>query len=355
MKFINIHKSLVAIRSICMLILLLATLSGCKKWYDLPADLDYFSDRVDYTQQNFSPVLGRTTLFTNILNYDNSSLPLKFEMLNVRNMDGTAADNLTNGQPVLVWTGAYDGLEKSMEEIQAKRKLENHPLWELRKSGELMLWRSATNNLIPNYQGSGLLNPGGYLFDIKVSNSGGEKTIKNLVLNPLRESPYDPTNRDAVTGLQKDSILPTELSGMVGQNNRILLSNTNKDVYIYFKRKGDGHSLTFKFIDKNNAPINTNAFNKTKWSELIHGFNMVQTPDFVRYDVAYPIPLVKIPTKYTTSDGSKAAVAFVYDRLGFDGIRETGRLAFNFSIFREGDWEIIFHFRNESPRFQDEY
>lgn len=332
---------------------IVSTATGCKKWLDIPADVDYFSEKVDYTTKTFSPVLGRTTVITNIFNYDNSSLPLTFQLLNVRKADGSPADNLTKVQPVWVWSTAYDGKETSLQQILDKRKKEDHPLWELRKSGDLILWQSATNTLVPAYQGS--TNPGGYLFDVKVSNSGGEKTIKDLLLNPLREMPYEPTNMDVISSLPKDSILPSELSGMIGQNTRKALSNDNKDVYIYFKRTGNGNSLTFKFLDKNKNPMNVNDFKDTKWAELIHGFNMQKTGDYVRYDVAYPIPLVKLPTKYTNGDGSRAMVEFSYSRIGFNGIRETGKLKFNFSIFREGDWEIDFHFRNDTPRFQDEY
>lgn len=353
MKFKYIYSRCFFTRQVLVLVVLLALLSGCKKWYDIPEDKDYFNERLDYTVRTFSPVLGRTTVFTNIFNHNNSSLPLKFEMLNVRNPDGTPADNLTKMQPVWIWKSAYTGEEVSLKEIRDKRTEEVHPLWELRKSGEFVLWQSATNELIPGYQGSAAL--GSYLFDVKVSNSGGEKTIKDLAFSPLREMAYDPANRDAVTGLLKDSILPTELSGMIGQTTRKMLSNAAKDVYVYFRKVGNGSSLSFKFLNKDNTPINTDAFEDTQWEGLVHGFNMQRSPEAVRYDVAYPIPLVKRPTKYTTGDGSKASVEFSYNRLGFNGVRETGKIKLSFSIFQEGDWEIIFHFRNESPRFQDDY
>ena len=198
----------------------------------------------------------------------------------------------------------------------------------------------------------------GYLFDVQFSNGGGTNVLKNLTFTPLRERPYNPSNLNMYTGTPQaatDSILPTSLTGMVGQNSRVALSNNNKDVYVYFKRIGNGNSLTFKFLDPAKNPINPSLFNQTNWASLVHGFNMQMTSTYVKYDVSYPIPLVAIPTKYTTTDGSMATVTFSYTRLGFNDIRQTGVMTFNFNILRVGDWEIDFHFRNDSPRFQNEY
>jgi hypothetical protein len=81
---------------------------------------------------------------------------------------------------------------------------------------------------------------------------------------------------------------------------------------------------------------------------------MNKTATFVKYDVAYPIPLTNWPTKYTTPDGSQALLTFKYNRIGFGGFRETASMTFNFNIYQEGDWEIIFYFHNETPKFEDQ-
>ena len=328
-------------------------LTACKKWYGVPSDSDFLSDQADYTTRSFSPTIGRTNLFSGAFNPDGSTQPLNFEIVNMRNSDGTPATAPLQSVPTLVWTAAYSGLETSIAEIEAKRHLENHPIWEVRKSGQFILYPQANNSMLSNFQGSA--KPG-YIFDVKVSNGGGSRILKNLTLNPYRERPYDPSNLNALTGAPAaatDSIYPTVLSGMVGVNTRLALINTN--VYVYFKRTGDGNSLTFKFLDPTKNPINPALFNTTKWATLVHGFNMQMTDTYVKYDVAYPIPLVVLPTKYTIADGTKASVEFSYTRLGFNGIRETGIMDFNFAIFRQGDWEIDFQFRNEIPRFQNEF
>lgn len=357
----------------CLLILPLVTLSvlsGCKKWYGVPDDKDYLSDQINFNPNTFSPVIGRLNLYSGIFNADNSTQPISFQIVNVRANDGTnngagtPSNDLTQVVPTLVWTSAYTGLEASIAEIEAKRQLENHPLFEARGGGQLILWPSSTNTLVPRLQAVGSLTAG-YLFDVQVSNTGGTRTIKNLMVNPLRERPYEPSGRDATTGIftgiQTDSILPSVLNGMLGVTSRNALVNNagnhgaNSSVWVRFKRTGDGNTLTFKFLDPNGNPINPALFNNTKWATLLHGFNMQMTNQYVRYDVAYPIPLTRLPTKYTTSDGSQATVLFSYTRLGFNGIRETGNMGLNFSIFRQGDWEIDFQFRTETPRFQDEF
>jgi len=360
----NLHKNMIqssngqlARLPFLAFLIIIGLATGCKKWYGVPQAGAFLSEQADYTVRTFSPIIGRTNLFSGAFNPDGSTLPLNFQIINMRDANtGLPTTQPLKMQPTLVWTAAYTGLEKSIAEIEAKRKLENHPLWEVRKSGEFILWPVATNDSLPNFQGS--TAPLGYLFDVKISNSGGSRILKNLALTPFRERPYDPSNLNALTGAPAaatDSILPTALSGMVGLNTRRPLSNGNRDVYVYFKRTGNGNSLTFKFLDPAQNPIDPSLFNQTQWTTLVHGFNMQMTSLYVRYDVAYPIPLVMLPTAYTTADGTKAAVEFSYTRLGFNGIRETGKLDFNFSIFRQGDWEIDFHFHNDSPRFQNEY
>ena len=352
-----------------LLLVIPCVLSGCKKWYGVPEDKDFLSEQAGYTTTTFAPVIGRLTLYSGIFNTDNSSQPLSYKIVNVRandgtidpatNRSGTPTNDLSQLVQTPVWTAAYNGLEASVAEIEAKRHLENHPLLEARGGGQFIVWPSATNTLVPRFALSATSL--GYLFDVEVSNTGGTRTMKDLAINPLRERPYEPSNRDTYTGIQTDSILPSVLTGMLGVNTRTALANNtgnhgiSSSVWVRFKRTGNGNSLTFKFLDPSGNPISPALFNNTQWATLVHGFNMQMTSQYVRYDVAYPIPLVTLPTKYTTADGSQATVLFSYTRLGFNGIRETGKMGLNFNIFRQGDWEIDFQFRTEIPRFQDEY
>ena len=347
----------------------LMTFSGCKKLYDLPEEKDYLSNNINYSSKVFEPVLGRTAIMGNF-NPDNSTQPLTFEIVNPRYGNGKELTDLFQVQPVYVWTAEYNGLEKSLEEIEAKRKIENHPLFEVTESGEFIIWAAATDALVPPRatDSSDLVQDKRY-FDLRVKNSGGEIILRDFQVRPWRERPYEPSTdlnlytggiapdpTDPLNPRKRDYIRPSILDNVIGElSNTALVSNdARKDVVVFIRpfEGGNGHSLRFKFLDKNENPINPAMFNETRWDQIIHGFNRVTTPEYVQYDVAYPIPLTAKSTAYT--NGSNAHVEFSYSRRAFGGGRTIGKFGLDFSIYRPGDWEIVFYFRTDNPKFEDE-
>jgi hypothetical protein len=361
------------------LILLTAVIafSGCRKIFNLPEERDYLSTRADFTQKVFDPRLGRTTISTNIFNADNSSFPMKFEIVNPRFGDGRDASDMLAVKPTLVWTSEYTGKETSLAEIEAKRKLEPHPMVELRSSGDFILWNTATRDILKP-QDSVVYPQDVRYFDVKISNSGGTRVIKNLQFSPKIEVPYEPSadynlitgqpntttpggkarvfNYPSITGIVRGELTNTQFEGANNSNTGI--------VYMYIRKyTGDGangSSLRFKFLNKDSVAIDPNRFGDTKWDRLVHGFNMVKTSTYVKYDVAYPIPLARVPTAYTAggindlNGGNDAYVEFSYSRIGFGNVRETGRISTNFKIFEKGDWEIVFHFKTVNPKFAND-
>ena len=354
---------------IVFLLLFISPLAGCKKIFEVPAEKEYISNKISYSAKLFEPVLGRTALM-GTFSADNSTQPLTFSIANARYGDGRPMTDLFKPKEVWVWTGAYDGKEKSLEEINSKRRKEVHPLFEVRSSGQFILWSSATDDLVAARKADSTnLIQDRRFFDVKVSNSGGEVIIKDMELKFWRERPYEPsTDLNPYTGKvapnpgdprnpnKRDYIRPSRLSNIIGKNTRkaLVTDDNTKDVVVYIRpfSGGNGHSLRFKFLNKDSVAMNPALFNETKWDLLVHGFNRKSTTEYVQYDVAYPIPLINISTPYANS--GKANVNFVYSRLGFGGARETGTLGLDFSIYREGDWEIVFHFRNDNPKFEDE-
>lgn len=320
-------------------------LYSCKK--NLPDERLSIANDSQYTQYVYQPVLGRNTLFANNFQYGNSSRPLDFKIVNMRTFNGEPAPELTNNYPVTVWKTAYDGTEKSIAEIEAKRVTENHPLFEVRPhSGEFMMWAAANSNMIKAQPDSG------YVFDVEMSNSGGRKYFQNFRLRPLRERPYEPSNLDPVTGQGTSvSVNPTSLNitGLRGQP-----LNTRDDVQVLFKKAGNGNSITFKFVDTLSNPIDPNKFAATDWANLVHGFNMVKDATKVKYEVAYPIPCSAYPTKYTTLSGDQARVVFRFNRQAFGNVLQQCFLAFNFNIYQKGDWEITFWFKRDKPKFDND-
>ncbi len=346
-------------------------LAGCKKIFDLPEERDYLSPRINYTNKVLEPILGRTTLFNGIFNADRSNFPMKFEIVNPRFGDGRSAKDMLELRPTLVWKQEYTGLEKTLEEIEAKRAVEDHPILEIRPSGDLIFWYTGNSSVLTP-RDSILLPQQIRYFDVKVTNTGGTRLISDLQVVPWRERPYSPdADRNPFSGMPNTTtpggkvpvrMFPT-VSGMIGVG-----TNTNLEtnggargtVYTYIRKVsgGNGHSLRFKFLDKDSVAIDPRRFNETKWATLVHGFNMQMTKEYVQYDVAYPIPLAAIPTRYTvggvTGSGTDAAVEFSYSRTGFGNLREIGRLSQSFRIYEKGDWEIVFHFKTVNPKFDNE-
>lgn len=352
-----------------LLVIGLIVVSGCRKIFDLPEEKDYLSANVNYTQREFAPVLGRTNLFSNVFNADNSSFPMTFEIVNARFGDGRPADDMLAKKPVLVWISEYTGKETSLAEIEAKRRTEERPMLEVRPSGDILLWNSATSDILTP-RDSVVFPQDIRYFDVKLSNSGGGTVIKDLSIIPSIERPYFPEEDiNPITG--EPNVDPATrklkynypvISGMRGEttNQPFDANGRGGVVYTYIRKfeGGNGNSLRFKFLNTDSVAIDPAKFDETKWDQVVHGFNMQMTPEYVQYDVAYPIPLAAIPTRFTVGgvngDGTLASAVFSYSRVGFGGFREVGSLTQNFRIYEKGDWEIVFHFKTVNPKFEDD-
>ncbi|MCF3108549.1 DUF5007 domain-containing protein [Niabella sp. CC-SYL272] len=343
--------------SFVAILLVLITGTSCKKL--LPSQLDAIDRSATFLSTNFSPILGRNYIARNPFSYGQSTLPLDFEIVNMRRFNGEPAPELTDDiYPVTVWkttgAGSYTGTETSLAEIEAKRTIENHRIFEMRKnSGDVVVWGDVNTSKLRTRPDSG------YVFDVKVSNSGATRYFYNLRFMPYKPVPHDPHNYDLNTGMASGPALNANTSGIslinfARSKDNVAMSATEVDVYFNKLVGGSGNTLTFKFLDSAYAPINPRLFNQTQWDRLVHGFDMKLTDTEVKYTVAYPIPLTSTPTPYTNGNGSRAAVKFGYYRLGPGGFGVTASLGFNFAIYQKGDWEIAFHFKNTSPKFTND-
>lgn len=341
-----INKKSIILRAVPLLFVL-ALLGACKKY--LPTDRDYFNTEARFTQTLYKPVMGRTTVMSDNFDAQSSTQPLTFKIVNPRNSDGVIAPELIKPFDVLVWKKAYTGTETSLAEIENKRATEKHPLFEVREhSGEFILW-AASNSRVLN-----ALPDSGYTFDVEVTNNGGRRYFNNLKLQAYRERAYEPNNIDAISGSSSNA--PIRLSSI----NNVKAERTGDpltigDVKVDFRKNpGDGSSLTFRILDSVGTAIDPSKFNLTNWNKLVHGFDMQRTSTYVKYEVAYPIPLVELPTAYTSVDGKEATLKFSYDRFGFGGFKEIADMSFNFNIYERGNWEIIFSFTRDNPKFTNE-
>lgn len=322
----------------------------------LPESLDAFDKDAGFTTTLYRPVLGRNNLLSSNFSAGNSTQPLTFAITRVVHKDGSDVPELTEEFPVRVWKSPYLGTETSLEEIESKRGYENRKLLQVREhSGEIVLWENASSSFVK-------CNPdSGYVFDIRVTNSGGWKDYTGLRLIPYRERDYEPSNVDETTGIvTEDYVHPLSVRQMYKEEESSMFGLMfPEDVNVFFRRDKENESkdytLTFRFMTKDYKPIPPGKFASTDWANLVHGFDMEMTDEYVRYKVAYPIPLNDVPTKYTNKEGDKAHVVFRYDRLMNGTSRVASSMDFDFSIYTEGHWEIIFVFSGGNPEFRDNY
>ncbi len=328
-----------------VILCVIITITACKK--NIPDVRLSLANDMQFTIKEYQPTLGRNTLFGNNFSVGSSSIPLDFKIVNMRRFTGEPAPELTDYFPVQVWKAPYDGTEKSIAEIEAKRTIENHQLFEIRqKSGQFVMWSKATSNFVKAQADSG------YVFDVEVSNSGGRKYFKDFKLRPFKERPYEPSTINAITGQTTFVGSTANISNIRGERTGRFLSSFERDVVVLLNKKSDlGSSITFKFVDTLFNPINPDKFNTTQWATLLHGFDMVKDSEKVTYKVAYPIPLAVYPTKYTSGSGNLARSVFRYERQGFGNVKETSLLTLDYAIYEKGDWEVIFWFRTERPKF----
>lgn len=330
--------------------ILIISAFSCGKF--VPTERETIGIDSDFPQQVFTPYLGRTTIYTDVFYKGSTTFPADFEIQNVRRRNGNPAPELTDVFPVKVWKQAYTGLETSLDEIEAKRAIENHPLLEVKKhSGEVVLWEGARSHFVRAYPDSG------YLFDVKVSNSGGARFFKGLKLMPYREQPFFPSNLNATSGMPNSPGVWPSAIVMVGDSSNRSLGGGDIDVYIRKVQSGTlnaGNKLTFRFLDKNDQFINPDNFSATDWPHVVHGFNMQKSVSGVTFDVAYPIPLVPVSTRYTTNNGSLATATFAYRRIGFGNREVTNYVRLNFAIYEPGNWEIVFKFKFDNPKFRND-
>lgn len=338
------------VRILALLVGMIMVNSSCVSNF-LPESLDSYDKEAGYTQTLYQPKLGKTTLMKDNFNPGNSTLPFTFEISGIKRADGTEAPELTKFYPVKVWKTPYTGTETSVAEIEAKRGIEYRQLFQVRKhSGEFIMWSKANSSLVRCAPDSG------YIFNVQAKNSGGYEYITQLKLIPERESDYEPNNIDLATGLDTlNYVTPLRVTGVQSASNGFQM--TTNDVHIYFRHNTDisdsVRTLTFRFFNSDYTPVNPSSFNLTDWKSLVHGFDREQTNEYVRYKVAYPIPLVETVTDYTNATGDKVKVSFRYNRINSGGRRVNASIDFDFAIYTEGHWEIIFVFQNDKPLFEN--
>lgn len=348
MKSIQMYLNKI-VRLFSVLLGISTLLSSCTSL--VPDDLDALGDDVMITTTEFSPYLGRKTTYENIVNVSNTStLPLDFKIMGPRTASGKAAPELLEKYPVKVWTENYTGEETSLEEIERKRKIEYHPMLDIQqKNGDIVFWNVGNSSYIQT------LPSEGYLFDIEIANTGGRRYTRSLKLTPRKERDYEPSQYDDVTGLATNAYLrPLMLYNIFGERSNS--PTTDVRVYIFKdeEKTTPGNTLSISVLDSLGQTIDIQKFKDTDFQHLVHGFNHRFEDGKVTYDVAYPMPLINYPTRYTNVSGDRSRMLLRYNRIGAGGFLREAFIMFDFAIYREGHWEIQLRFNGETPNFDNE-
>lgn len=323
----------------------------------LPEEKDAFDRDVNFTTTLFTPTMGHTTFYTGIFSTAQSTLPLTCEITDMMHYDGTPAPELEEYYPVRVWKKPYLGTEKTIEEINAKRGTEYRRLFDVRKnSGELVMWSEANSGILRCQPDSG------YVFNMKISNSGGYKVMKKMRLMPIREVDFEPSIYDPETGLAIAEYVGAESSNMRYENtdnsSSVIQLVEPGDIHIYFRenkdKKDSSTSLSISFYDPSWNVINPSRFNETNWKNMFQaGFLKEVSSEEVIWNMAYPLPLFNGKTNYTDSSGQKASAQFKTSVVTKYGYRRYYSFMFEFAIYKEAHWEMLIHFAKGMPLLAD--
>lgn len=337
-------------------VLLLVAGTSCMDNF-LPEEKDAFDRDVNFTTTLFTPTMGHTTFYTGIFNSAQSTLPLTCEITDMMHYDGTPVPELEEYYPVRVWKKPYLGTEQSIDEINAKRGTEYRRLFDVRKnSGEIVMWSEANSSILRCQPDSG------YVFNMKISNSGGFKIQKKMRLMPFREVDFEPSIYDPETGLAIAEYVSAESSSMRYEDSGDSFGSVKlvepRDIHIYFRenkdKKDPSTSLSVSFYDPSWNVISPSRFNETNWKNMFQaGFLKEVNSKEVIWDMAYPLPLFNGKTTYTDSSGQKASVQFKTSVVTKYGYRRYYNFNFVFAIYKEAHWEILVHFAKGMPQLAD--
>lgn len=287
----------------------------------------YISDRIMYYANPFIVASGVTT-YSQAPNLGGSSVPVTFEILDVKDANGTSTDELTKGRRLLMWTSPYNSYtDSTIELIQAKRTwVEGEPTMRiLERSGQLLFTESTLE-----------CQPGTYSIDMKMSNSAGERIFNDVLKVTLED-------RTSASGPANWCITDTK-----GINPDYW---TNNPASFEFKHDPNGpNKIHVRVCDQNGNPFNwkTGEVAKrgsrpclefaTPWAETI----------YTDTEAIFEYPFTPFPFGPISSEDGTWSTDYCYYRIkndyvaidGYDAQRYYADITFFFYLYRAGEWWV---------------
>lgn len=308
-------------------------------WACRKIEIGFLSDYIKYEY----PVMfvnGGTDFVTTSLRDDGSTLPLKAEMLEIRNKEtGAVANDLLTSHSLMVWKKTYNYKTDTTEALlMEKLELKEVPAFELNSvSGQLRFNANSTYAEGTKYE-----------FDLRISNIKGTKDYPGI--GQIEITP----------------VVPVIFSGF---SHSITYRSTNKAIYSLVENvdklnKGTsavnkvtkisdesapGITVILKVVDKNGVP-----FSPSK-GEVIKGYPGIVLPSYddvsvnTKYNddaIVYHFPVLPFPYYNWYSPNleyynvPETAVGIIDSPLYVPGGKYWLKFRLNLLIYEPGTWEI---------------
>jgi hypothetical protein len=302
----------------------------------------YLANTVIYIRNPLTVPAG-TTLYSDAPNLSGSSFPINFEILEVRNEKGEIDSSLLKFRDLYTWVSPYNNLkDTTLALIQAKRKMTpNQPTMRiLPGSGQLLFTEGTTE-----------VTPGKYSLTLKMSNSAGSKTLKDIItINLTNAQTYNYQNQNHNIAATTSGWV--EPGGSSATDTRgVVITPAIATVTRNPKGPNKVHLI---FRDKNGNPWNWKKGEMVKRGDrpcLEYALPFVKGV-FGDTDLTYDYPFAPFPFGPTyTPEGNQWTNRFDYrvlnDYVAIDGLTPGKwhcNLVFYFSFNYAGEWTFDLQF-----------
>lgn len=293
----------------CLLMLSVLLFTACKK----ENKSGFLSPALKYPNSTLNAKVGGRLIISSAVVTDESTKPLEFSIVAIRNEDGSPATKLMEYKvDTHFWKAAYTEKEKNTKELEAKIDAVTRPAVDINPiNGQIIIYPEASDSL--------KITKGKYFIDVKVKNSAEERVIVNaMTLNVTYQGDF--------------------YYNFLGTDGSV------KNFTVDIKRVAlTGNKITVRALKPDGTPINPKSFEGFDYDLSDEGFDIkdwhnlglenpttyLEFPDRLELAVsAYPVPFV----------AGKVVTIDVFNNGSINGAYMN--FWFEFALYKEGIWDI---------------
>lgn len=273
--------------------------------------IGFLSDNISMREDTFQVIKGAYTV-SSIPLIDGSTRPLKFEILDIRNLDtGNKAEEFFKTYPVRLWSSPYDPDEDtSMELVNKKLVISDiSPIDINSASGQIAL-NGGTQNLTGTR----------YAIDVKISNENTSKIYKDYGTIKLISKPWEVMNNfgEYFYGMVPTDETPQKNIEIRNPLPTIEMEQVRKGTHPNFSIKKVGESddvqVTLSFYDSRDAVFPGKAI--AKWpsgaSYLNSWFDNSVETKVLEDKIEFNFPTVPFPAFGRQYTGNRESISLSY-------------------------------------------